>query len=106
VHRDDGELVGFVRESGGRWRAETVFGAALDEHADRDDAECALTDRGLSYLAEKWLLEDDGSSLTVEIVEAGPDQVTVQIVDFETDDTYGRRVVLSAPVDGRLRLRR
>lgn len=65
VHRDDGELVGFVRESDGRWSAETVFGHEIDEHGDREDAERALVDRGLSYLADRWLLDHDGVPLSV-----------------------------------------
>lgn len=105
VQREDGETVGFVAETAEGWVPTTVFGHPVGEPSDRDDAERHLHGVGMSYLAEKWELHQDGDWITVEIVEAGPHQVTVQVIDIGQPDRYGERHVLAAPVDGALRMR-
>ncbi|MFD1860570.1 hypothetical protein EHW97_09690 [Aeromicrobium camelliae] len=104
VHREDGELVGFVTESDGGWIAATVFGYPLSEHRSREDAEDALVGKGLSYLAERWALKRDDVWMRAELVEASPAHVTVQLVDMSYPDRYGERVELTAPVTEGLRL--
>ncbi|MBM9464999.1 hypothetical protein JL108_16225 [Aeromicrobium sp. YIM 150415] len=102
VHREDGELVGFVRPAEGGWAIETVFGHELGRFEHRGDAETSLAAAGLAYLADRWRLADEGD-LAVQIVEASPERVTVQVVDFGVPERYGQRISLEAPVGERLR---
>lgn len=99
VHRDDGELIGFVAEDAQGWRALTVFGHPIAGVLDREGAEEQLHAVGLSYLAEKWHLRDGEDWISVQLVEASPVGVTVQLVDFfDHADRYGERQHLAAPV--------
>lgn len=106
VHREDGELVGFLREDAEGWRPLTVFGHPIGEAGDREAAESQLHAVGMSYLAEKWELRDGEDWISAQVVEASPAGVTVQLVDFfDHADRYGERHTLTAPVEGdRLRL--
>lgn len=105
VRREDGETVGFVSETPQGWVPTTVFGHPVGAACEREDAERHLHGVGMSYLAEKWELHQHGDWITVEIVEAGPHQVTVQVIDFGHPDRYGERHVLAAPVGDSLRMR-
>lgn len=99
VHRDDGELIGFVAEDDQGRRPLTVFGHPLSGAADREAAEERLHSVGMSYLAEKWELRDQEDWISVQLVEASPAGVTVQLVDFfDHADRYGERQHLTAPV--------
>ena len=107
VHRpDDGELIGYVEACDAGHRARTLFGSPVGEATTREDAEETLLGMGLRYLADKWLLAVDGQDepVMVEIVEAAPDRVTVQSVEFGADGEYGRRYTLTAQ-DAATRLR-
>jgi len=54
---DSGELVGLLLPAdGGDWVPATVFGAALGPATDEALAESLVRERGLSSLAERWLL--------------------------------------------------
>lgn len=100
VHREDGEMVGFVAPEADGWRPLTLFGYPIAEAGDRVGAEEQLQAVGLSYLAEKWELRDCEDWIAAQLVEASPAGVTVQLVDFlEHADRYGERLVLPAPVD-------
>lgn len=104
VYRDDNELIGFLHGADDAWVPTTVFGYPLAEATDRASAEDTLHSVGMSYLAERWLMRSGDEWLRAEIVEAGPDRVTVQLVDFGQADRYGERHVLTPPVHGSLRL--
>lgn len=106
VHREDGELIGYVAEDAQGWHPLTVFGHPISGAADREAAEGRLHAVGMSYLAEKWELRDGEHWIGAQLVEASPDGVTVQLVDFfEHGDRYGERHHLTAPVGtDRLRL--
>ena len=104
VHRDDGELVGFVRAAGEGWAAETVFGHELRRFEHREDAETSLVASGLAYLADGWRLTE--GDLAVQIVEASPARVTVQVTDFGAPERYGERINMDAPVGDGLRRQR
>jgi len=103
VHREDGELVGFVVPGDGGWTPCAVFGPPVGEPAERDDAEQWLREHGLSYLADRWLLREGDDWLRVDVVEAAPDRVVVAVADYGRIDEWGRRTELTAPVDGMLR---
>lgn len=104
VHREDGELVGYVTPQDDGWLPRSVFGVPLGEPSDRDSAQAWLESVGLGYLAERWQWWSGADWITVQLVEASPSRVTVQLTDFGHEDRYGERHALSAPVDGVLRL--
>lgn len=99
AHRreEDGELVGFLAPAGAGFIPRTVFGYALSEPVDKEAATSTLDAVGLSYLAERWRLRLADADLAVEIIEASPEQVIVQNVDFGHGN-YGERFTLRAPV--------
>ncbi|TCK22542.1 hypothetical protein [Pseudonocardia endophytica] len=102
----DGELVGYLVPGDGQtWTPVTVFGLAVDDALDRDDAERRLDEVGLSHLADRWLLERPGrpEPIVVRIVEADPSVLRVASVDFGADVEYGTVFALDVPVDGTLR---
>jgi hypothetical protein len=102
---DDDELVGFLVPDGDQFVPVTVFGYPIAQSAPRGESEGELDRRGLSYLAERWVLRlPDQTSIQVEIAEASPAQVVVQSVDLFSGLDYGTRFTLHAPVDGRLTL--
>ncbi|MGY1661441.1 hypothetical protein ACI78Q_09515 [Geodermatophilus sp. SYSU D00705] len=85
VHRrEDGELVGHLttarREDGDACVAHSLFGAPLQEFADREQAAEFLRRRGLPLLAERWWYRPaDGSpERPVTLVEARLGEVTVR----------------------------
>lgn len=104
VHREDGELVGFLTPQVGGWQPRTVFGAPVGGVAEREDAEDWLVSVGLSYLAEPWQWWSGSDWIGVQVVEASPVRVTVQLTDFGHEELYGQRRELPVPVDGILRL--
>ena len=79
VHRDDGELLGFVEQCAQGWIARTVFGAPLADAPDRQAAEDAVTGAGLAALAERWWHHDGTEWVPARIVEAAPGRVTAFI---------------------------
>lgn len=103
---EDGELLGYLVPSSDKYVPVTVFGYVLGDPTDFEDAAEVLESVGMSYLAERWWLRRDDGWLAVEIVEASPDGVVVQSVDFGNDVSYGQRFRLDAPVaDGLLTMR-
>lgn len=103
VHRDDGELVGFVTAESSGWAARTAFGVALAQTTDREDAETYLTSHGLSYLADRWEWHDGSDWMRVDLVEVSPSEVSLMLSDFGHPDRYGERHTLRAPVTEGLR---
>jgi hypothetical protein len=63
VHRDDGELVGYLsredRDGRPTWIARALFGGELARFAERTSAADFLRARGLPLLAEKWWYRSD-----------------------------------------------
>src|SRR4051794_22350188 len=107
---EDDELLGYlcpVEGPADRFVPLTVFGYPLADATDEHDAQQVLDSVGLSYLADRWLLTVDGhpDPISVEIVEAGPDQVRVKNVDFSSPADIGKVFALGVPVGGALRRR-
>ncbi|GAA3456434.1 hypothetical protein [Dactylosporangium matsuzakiense] len=105
---EDGELLGFLRpadDAPGRFVPVTVFGYALGEAGDEDDGRQVLEAVGLSYLADRWslALDDRPDPISVQIVEASPEQVVVKNVDFGYEGNIGTTFRLDTPVGTRLR---
>lgn len=106
VREDDGAVLGLVRPSadGRGWEPLTVFGYPLAAPTSRDEAVELVHSRGLSSLAEPWLVRvADGQWLSCELLEARPGWVRVRITDFGRQDMIYRIVVLQDPGADQLR---
>lgn len=115
--RDDGELVGWIRPQGADWVAVDMLGRDASGALDWLEAEAVLEERGLSWLAEVWMLEggatgDAAEPWRVRLVEvtpggsSEPGRVVVQTDDFGAVDVPVTRVDLPWPAPSTLRLRR
>jgi hypothetical protein len=116
--RDDGELVGWIRPAGEHWIAVDLLGHEASGAVDWLEAEEALENRGLSWLADIWMLELDGADqdgvdpVRVKLVEVTPGRVgeagrvVVQSDDFGAIDVPVERFELPWPTPARLRPRR
>lgn len=105
--RTDGELIGWLRMRDEHFVAVDMLGREITEPLDYLDAEEALEERGLSFLAEPWLLEHpDGTSERVRITEVHPERITVRQDDYGVAAVAGANVrdyVLPFPAPTRLR---
>jgi hypothetical protein len=104
--QNDDELLGYlVPVSEDVFEPVTVFGYRLAEADDRGGAERILDSVGLSYLADRWMLRlpDRAESIAVQLVEASPERLVVQNVDYGFEGDYGTRFELDVPEAGRLR---
>lgn len=89
--RDDGERIGWIRMVGESFVAVDVLGREVTGEIDWLGAEEALDARGLSFLAEPWLLRTaDDAEVRVRIVEASPERIRV------TEDEMGSASVVGA----------
>jgi len=111
--RGDGELLGWIRPEGEDWVAIDLLGREASDAVDWLEAEGALEARGLSWLAEIWILERiGGEPLRVKLVEITPGavgeagRVVVQTDDFGAIDAPVDRYELGWPAPATLRLRR
>ncbi|SFS13215.1 hypothetical protein SAMN04487846_2630 [Microbacterium sp. cf046] len=111
--RDDGELVGWIRPDGEQWVPVDLLGHPASGPGEWLDAEETLESRGLSWLAEIWMLEgDDTDPLGVRLVEVTPGRVgeagrvVVQTDDFGAIDAPVERFELPWPSPPTLRPRR
>lgn len=109
--RDDGELLGWIRPEGDDWVAVDVLGRRASDAVDWLDAEAALEERGIAWLADPWMLEGEGDRpLRVRIVEATPDEegtpgrIVVKVDDFgDMTRPATAQFVLPWPIPPRLR---
>ncbi|WP_341933193.1 hypothetical protein MRBLWO14_002198 [Microbacterium sp. LWO14-1.2] len=109
--RDDGELLGWIHPSGDDWVAVDVLGRVCSDPTDWLDAEAALDDRGIAWLADPWVLDDEaGGPLRVRILEVTPDdeaapgRIVVKIDDFgDVNRPPTQQYVLPWPMPTRLR---
>lgn len=111
--RDDRELVGWIRPEGDDWVAVDLLGRPASGAVGWLAAEAALEERGLSWLADVWMLERDYSDpLRVNLVEVTPGRVgeaghvAVQTDDFGAIDAPVQRIELPWPAPPTLRPRR
>ena len=113
--RDDGELLGWIRPDGDRWVAVDVLGRPVSTPVEWLDAEAALEDHGIAWLADPWLLEGEGEgeddrALRVRILEVTPDEdgtpgrIVVKVDDFgDVTRPPTQRFSLPWPIPARLR---
>jgi len=84
-HRRSGdrELLGWVRPSGDDFVAVDRLGRDVTDAVGWTDAEDALEERGLGWLADLWQLTlDDGRVERVRLVEVSPRRVVVKADDM------------------------
>lgn len=108
--RDDGELLGWIRPAGDDWQAVDVLGRAVTDAVDWLEAEAALDAHGLAWLADPWMLEDEGAGpVRVRMVEVTPDhggapgRIVVKVEDYGDVSAPGAQHVLRWPLPERLR---
>ena len=109
--RDDGELLGWIHPDGDGWVAVDVLGRPASGPTEWLDAEAALEARGISWLADPWILEGEAERpLRVRILEVTPDdegvpgRIVVKIDDFgDMARPPVQQYVLEWPIPARLR---
>ena len=96
---DDNELLGYVDSDQDTFQVRMIFGYPVGTQSTEEGAERALESVGLGYLAERWLLSIEGRDdpITVQIVEATPNEVTVKSVDYGYEGDYGTPFILDVP---------
>lgn len=106
----DRELVGWIRAVGEYWQAMSLFAEPMTDPVDWDQAESTLEDTSLSWMAEPWILDSDGRSVRVRIVEFRPDEpggsagrVIVKTDDFGAIDVPYELIELPWPPPATLR---
>lgn len=110
----DRELVGWVRPAGEEWVAVSLFGSEITGEVDWTEAEEALENTSLAWMAEVWMLERaDKPALRVRIVEFSPDRIVdgavepgrivVKTDDFGAIDAPTEQITLAWPPRGALR---
>lgn len=105
-HRREGdrELLGWIRVDGDGFVAVDRIGRALTGVVDWHEAEEALDEHGLHWLAERWQLTlDDGSVVRVRMSEVAADRVVVTTDDFGDVNAVVTRYVLPFPAPATLR---
>ncbi|QJU53397.1 hypothetical protein SCB71_09020 [Herbiconiux sp. KACC 21604] len=92
----DRELVGWMRPDGDGFVAIDLLGRPVTDAVDWFDAETALDERGLGYLADPYELRlDSGHWLRVRLVEVTPQTVRVKQEDW--GDINATQVYHSVP---------
>lgn len=76
--RDDGELLGWIRPEDDEWVAVDLFGHEVSGPLDWLDAEAILEERGISWLADIWVLE--GESVDAEPLRMGGSTRPVEVL--------------------------
>ena len=106
--RDDGELLGWIRPSGEDWLAVDVLGREVTGAIDWLDAEAALEEHGIRWLADPWILDGEGPDplrvRIVEVVSHGEGRIVVKVDDYgDIQRPPTQRFVLPWPIPSRLR---
>lgn len=109
--RDDGELLGWIHPEDDGWVPVDVLGRRVATPIDWLEAEVALEDHGIAWLAEPWMLEGESDRpLRVRILEVTPDEdgapgrIVVKVDDFgDMTRPPTQQVVLPWPISPRLR---
>ena len=100
----DRELVGWLRPDGEGFVAIDRLGRAVTGAVDWTDAEEALEEHGLRWLADLWeLAHDDGTTSRVRFVEVSPVRVVVKRADLGDVTAAQRTWTLPFPPPGVLR---
>lgn len=89
--RGDGEIVGWIMADGAGYRAIDLLGRAVGAPPmEWLDAEDALEQRGIGYLADRYVLtRADGSDVPVRIAEADTRSIVVVEDEFGAASAVG-----------------
>lgn len=109
--RDDGELLGWIHPADDLWAAVDVLGRPASGATEWLDAEVALEEHGIAWLADAWMLEGEAERpVRVRILEVTPDddgipgRIVVKIDDFgDMTRPLTQQFVLPWPIPDRLR---
>ncbi|MEV4899966.1 hypothetical protein AB0K08_01320 [Citricoccus sp. NPDC055426] len=105
--REDGERLGWIVPDGGRFRPVDILGRPVGGPVDWLEAEEALEERGLAFLAERHLLRSpEGGERPVRISQASPDGIVVVADEYGAATAVGARAEvfhLPFPAPGTLR---
>lgn len=109
--RDDGELLGWIHPDGDAWVAVDVLGRRASDAVDWLDAEAALEEHGIGWLADPWMLEGESDrALRVRILEVTPDEegvpgrILVKVDDFgDVTRPQTQQFSLPWPIPDRMR---
>lgn len=102
--RDDGELLGWIRPQGEGWVAIDLLGREATDAVEWLDAEAALEELGIGYLAEPWMLDREGERpVRVRFVEVTPARIVVKAEDFGAIDAGAATWELPWPLPAQLR---
>ncbi len=100
---EDGELLGWIRPAGEEWVAVSLLGRDVTSPLGWLDAEAALEQVGLAYLAGIWTLVRGDRALRVRMVEVTPERIVVQTDDYGAIDVPVDRYELPWPAPAGLR---
>lgn len=105
--RDDGETLGWIRAHGDGWIAADLLGHDVTDATEWLDAEAALEDRGIGWLADPWELDVEGVDhpVPVRMVEVTPERVIVKTEDWGAIDAPLTYHELTWPAPAALRPR-
>ncbi|MCI1018816.1 hypothetical protein HWD99_09285 [Microbacterium sp. C5A9] len=109
--RDDGELLGWIHPDGDGWVAVDVLGRIVAGATEWLDAEDALDQHGIAWLADPWMLDGEAERpLRVRILEVTPDRdgsdgrIVVKVDDFgDVTRPPTPKYVVAWPIPERLR---
>jgi len=100
----DRERLGWITPEGDGFVAHDALGRPITGTVDWLEAEEALDERGLQWLADLWQLDlPDGSRARVRLVEVTPERVVVKVDDFGAVDVVTQSYVLPFPAPDELR---
>jgi len=106
--REDGERLGWIRMVGENFIAVDVLGREVTGAVDWLEAEEALDQRGLAFLAERWQFDSPArGTISVRIVEVSTRGIRVREDDFGAAAAVGADVQdhdLPFPAPATLRL--
>ncbi|WMY78636.1 hypothetical protein [Citricoccus sp. I39-566] len=103
--REDGEPIGWIVPDGGRFRPVDILGRPVGGPVDWFEAEEALEERGLAFLAERHVLRlPDGSERPVRISQASPEGIVVVADEYGAASAVGAgaqtfRLTFPAPAE-------
>ncbi len=109
--RDDGELLGWILPANEDWAAVDILGRPVAGPMDWLDAEAALEEHGLAWLADPWMLEGEAERpIRVRVVEVTPDRdgvaghIVVKVDDYgDVSRPASEPWILPWPIPERLR---
>lgn len=100
----DRELIGWLAPVGDGFAAVDLLGRRRTGALELEDAEAALEEIGIGYLADPYELQlPDGRWLRVRITEATPERVALKREDWGAIDVPAERFEVAMPMPPELR---